>query len=428
MSFSHHTSLITLAGALRSGQLPLLAYLAELEAFFNGREPAVLAFVPEENRFERLRRDAEALLAQYPDPATRPPLFGVPIGVKDIFHVDGFVTRAGSSLPVDELQGPEAASVTALRRQGALILGKAVTTEFAYFGPGPTRNPFNPAHTPGGSSSGSAAAVGAQLSPLTFGTQTIGSIGRPAAFCNAVGYKPSHERIPRDGVIPLSPSLDHIGVFVPAVADLALAAACLVRDWQPILPKRAPVLGIPTGPYLTHASAEGQAHFQATAVQLREAGYTIKSVPVMADFEAIRERHVALVAADAAAVHADWYARYADRYHPKTADLIERGQQVDADTVAIARHGREKLRDELTAVMIAEEIDLWIAPPARGAAPAGLDSTGDPIMNLPWTHAGLPALSIPAGFNAAGLPLGLQVVGRFGGDEVLIAWSEGLAL
>lgn len=427
MQFPHHTSLTDLAQALRSGDLPLPVYLDTLEAYFEAREPAVLAFVPEDGRFDRLRHEAAALLARYPDPAQRPPLFGVPIGVKDIFHVDGFVTHAGSRLPVDELQGPEAASVTVLRAQGALILGKAVTTEFAYFGPGPTRNPFNPAHTPGGSSSGSAAAVGAQLAPFAFGTQTIGSIGRPAAFCGVVGYKPSHERISRAGVIPLSPSLDHIGFFVPDVADVALAAAFLARDWQPVDPQRLPVLGIPAGPYLAQAGAEAQAHFQATAVRLREAGYSVTSVPAMPDFEAIRERHLALVAADAAQVHADWYARYGTLYHPKTVALIERGKQIDLQTAGLARHGRGQLRDELTALMDSHGIDLWISPSATGAAPAGLDSTGDPVMNLPWTHAGLPTLSIPAGFNAAGLPLGLQVAARFNADEALVAWGAAIA-
>ncbi len=169
--------------------------LDRVEALFAEREPEVRAFLPEEGRFDRLRREAAALEARWPDPERRPPLFGVLAGVKDIFHVDGFETGGGSRLPPEVLRGPEAASVTTLRAAGALILGKAVSTEFAYFAPGPTRNPWNPEHTPGGSSSGSAAAVGAGLAPLALGTQTIGSIIRPAAFCGAVGYKPSYERI-----------------------------------------------------------------------------------------------------------------------------------------------------------------------------------------------------------------------------------------
>lgn len=421
-----HTSLIQLAADLRSGRLPLLDYLTDLEAYFDQREPDVLAFVPEEGRFARLRADAEALLAQYPDPASRPSLFGVPIGVKDIFHVDGFVTQAGSQLPSDVLQGPEAVSVSQLKAAGALILGKAHTTEFAYFAPAPTRNPVQPDHTPGGSSSGSAAAVGAGLTPLTFGTQTIGSISRPASYCGAVGYKPSHERVSREGVIPLSPSVDHIGVFTPTVADLALVLPELVAKWDAdvsaeTLPQ--PVLAIPTGPYLTHADADAQSLFQAACVRLREAGYEVKSVPAMDTFDAIVSRHRALVAADCADVHTNWYAEFGELYHPKTAELIEQGQQVDAETVAAARLGRDELRAELMALMDTHGIDLWLSPAAPGLAPEGLDSTGDPIMNLPWTHAGLPTLSVPCGLGRDGLPFGLQIAARFDADEALVAWG-----
>src|SRR5690606_22954408 len=151
------------------------------------------AFLLEPNRRERLLREAEALEQRYPDPTNRPPLYGVLVGVKDIYHVDGFPTRAGSSLPVELFTGPEASCVSMLRQQGALVLGKTVTTEFAYFEPGPTRNPHNPAHTPGGSSSGSAAAVAAGLCPLALGRQTIGSIIRPSSFLGFVGYSATHD-------------------------------------------------------------------------------------------------------------------------------------------------------------------------------------------------------------------------------------------
>lgn len=412
----------------------LLSALDQLEARFNAREPSVLAFIPEGARFERLRRDAEVLLGRYPQPESRPPLFGALVGVKDIFHVDGFITRAGSRLPPEVLQGVEAESVTQLKAAGALIVSKTVTTEFAYFAPGPTRNPHNLEHTPGGSSSGSAAAVAAGLCTIALGTQTIGSTGRPAAFCGVAGYKPSRERISRAGVIPLSPSLDHVGVFAASVEDVARAASVLCRDWRPQPPKRSeegseigdkrrPVLGIPEGPYLACTSDEGLAHFRGVCNRLAESGYEIKSVAAMIDYEEIRARHYLITAAEAARVHAEWFARYADLYHPKTAELIRRGQSVTDEALAEALTGCEKLRGELTALMDANGIDLWISPPAPGAAPKGLDSTGDPVMNLPWTHSGLPALSLPAGRNGAGLPLGLQVAGRFDADEQVLAWA-----
>ncbi|MBK8984583.1 MAG: amidase [Chloroflexi bacterium] len=411
------------AAALRSGQWPLLDYLAALEARFAEREPEVLAFVPEDGRFARLRHQAQQLLAAYPEPATRPSLFGLPLAVKDIFHAAGFVTQGGCQLPPHLFQGDEATSVRRLRAAGALIVGKSVTTEFAYFAPGPTRNPHDPAHTPGGSSSGSAAAVGAGLSRLALGTQTIGSITRPAAFCGVVGYKPSYERISRDGVIPLAPSCDHVGLFAPDVAGAALAAAALVDGWRDTAAAHPPVLGIPEGPYLERASLAGLAHFRATCQRLLNAGFPVKSIPVMPDFADIFARHTTIVAAEAAQVHAAWFGQYAHLYHSKTAELIRRGQAIQPDELVAALAARPQFRADLQRVMDEQAVDVWLSPAAVGAAPAGLDSTGDPVMNLPWTYAGLPTLSLPAGANAAGLPLGLQLAGRWQADEALFAWA-----
>jgi len=420
-------SLPSLADALRKGELLITDYLNRLETQFNSREPSVLAFVPEDDRFGRLRREAETLLAQYPDPVTRPPLFGVPVGIKDIFQVAGFVTHAGSKLLPELLQGLEAVSATTLKKAGALIMGKTVTTEFAYFGPGPTRNPHNPKHTPGGSSSGSAAAVGAGMCPLALGTQTIGSIVRPASFCGVVGYKPTYERISRAGVIPLSPSLDHIGVFTTDVTGAKLAASLLCNYWQIATGGLArPVLGIPEGPYLNRASAEMVEHFRALGRKLTKAGYEIKSVKVMPNFETIRERHYLIAAADAARVHKDWFPRFRDLYHAKTIELLEKGRAITDEALAEALGGREALRNELMQAMDENKIDLWLSPSAPGPAPLGLDSTGDPVMNLPWTQAGLPTLNLPSGRTAEALPLGLQLTARWQEDEAMFEWAAGL--
>jgi len=408
---------------LRSGDLSLFHYLAHLEAAFAAREPLIQAFLPEPGRFARLRAEASALSARYPDPASRPALFGLPVGVKDIFHADGFETRAGSTLPPELLAGPEADVVTALKGAGALLLGKTVTTEFAYFAPGPTRNPHDLAHTPGGSSSGSAAAVAAGLAPLALGTQTIGSISRPAAFCGVVGYKPSYDRISRRGVIPLSPSLDHVGFFAGDVGGVQLAAKKLAVKWQEATDMRKPVLGVPEGPYLAHPSTIGRAQFSAVCEQLQAAGLIVRHVAAMTDYNDIVSRHQLLMAAEAAAVHESWYAQYGDHYHPKTAALIRRGQHTPEASIVEARRGRTKLRRELETMMDEQGIDLWLSPAAPGPAPLGLESTGDPIMNLPWTHAGLPTVSLPAGFSDQGLPLGLQLTGRWYRDEQLLHWA-----
>lgn len=409
-----------------------MSTLAELEIHFAEREPQVLAFVPEEGRFERLRREAADLEARFPDPASRPPLYGVPVGIKDIFHVGGFATQGGSDLPGDVLQGDEGHAVATLRAVGALILGKTVSTEFAYFAPGPTRNPRNPDHTPGGSSSGSAAAVGAGLCPLALGTQTIGSIIRPAAYCGVVGWKPSYDRISKQGVIPLAPSFDHVGTFTPDVATAQRAARVLCARWRTVAPRSKasgkPRLGLPEGPYLESAWPEGQSHFQRTAERLSAAGYEILPISIFADFDEIAARHRRIVAAEAARVHreAGWYPRYADLYERRTKELIERGLAISDADLARDLEDATMLRPEIESVMDREGLDLWISPPAQGSAPKGLAGTGDPIMNIPWTQGGLPTLCLPAGQNGEGLPLGLQVSGRFGQDEELLELGGGL--
>ncbi|MEO6063748.1 MAG: amidase [Thermoflexales bacterium] len=407
----------------------LTASLASLQTLIETREPSIHALLPEPGRFDRLRREAAALEARFPDPANRPPLFGTLVAVKDIFHVEGFVTRAGSKLPESLLQGPQAASVTLLKNAGALVLGKAVTTEFAFFGPGPTRNPRDPARTPGGSSSGSAAAVAAGYAPLALGTQTIGSILRPASFCGVYGYKPTYERVSRAGVIPLSGSYDHVGLLAADLNVLERGARALIPDWS--LEPAAwgasrPTLGVPEGPYLRRCGTDMETHFRNAVVRLVRAGYSVRSVPIFPDFEVIRDRQYALTAFECAQVHANWYDAHRSLYHPRTAELIERGRTVPASIADAARDARLTLRDEIARVMRVERIDAWLSPSAIGAATRGLESTGDPVMNLPWTQAGLPVLGLPMDKDDEGMPLGLQLTGAFGGDEALLAWAAGI--
>ena len=415
------------AGALCSGRLDLPTYLNEICDRIDAVEPHIQALLPEADRRTRLLHEASELIQRYPSPADRPPLYGIPVGVKDIFRVDGFPTRAGSQLPPELFAGSEAASVRALRAAGALILGKTVTTEFAYFEPGPTRNPHNLEHTPGGSSSGSAAAVATGLCPLALGTQTIGSVIRPAAFCGIVGFKPSYGRISLEGVIPFSPSADHVGLFTQDVGGMALAAALLCSQWRPIAECSLPVLGVPSGPYLQQASPEALAAFQAQLARLEAAGYTVRRCNTLDDIASINRRHKRMVAAEFAQVHARWFAQYASLYRPRTVALIREGQSVSEEELAEARRGREKLRAELEALMTAAGVDIWVSPAAPGPAPSGLHSTGDPIMNLPWTYAGLPTVTVPAGLADNGLPLGLQLSAALMADESLLAWAEGLA-
>lgn len=416
-------------GSVDAPDVSLLAIIDQVEARCAAVEPQVLSLVPEEGRFERLRRQARELLLRFPDPLARPPLFGLLVAVKDVFHVDGLPTGAGSRLPPEEFAGPQAACVTALMQAGALVLGKAACTEFAYFGAGPTHNPHRLGHTPGGSSSGSAAVVAAGLCPVALGTQTIGSISRPAAFCGVVGFKPSYDRVSRQGLIPLAPSLDHPGPLALDVAWARRAAAVLCDDWQPkatMVARRKPVLGIPDGPYLGKAESAGLEHFNTVCEGLEKAGYRIQTVTALAEIDAIEARHRRIVAAQAAVVHKPWFVRFGHLYHEKTRQLVEDGQRVSPAQLQKDHGGREALRRELADVMTSQGIDLWISPAAPGPAPAGLAFTGDPIMNLPWSHSGLPTLALPAGCHRDGLPMGLQLAAAWYADEALFTWGEDL--
>jgi Asp-tRNA(Asn)/Glu-tRNA(Gln) amidotransferase A subunit family amidase len=418
------------ATMLRKDQPDLLAAIDEICKHIDAVEPLIHALLPEPHRRSRLFDEAIALQTRFPEPASRPPLYGVLLGVKDMFHVDGFQTRAGSRLPPELFSGPEAACVRNLRDAGALILGKTISTEFAYFEPGPTRNPHNLEHTPGGSSSGSAAAVAAGFCPLALGTQTIGSTIRPAAFCGIVGFKPTYGRISTDGLIKCAESVDTVGLFTQDVAGVALVASLLCEDWQAVETSestRLPVLGVPAGPYLTQASPEGLTAFEKQLTLLADAGYTIRHVSAMEDIESINHRHLRMVFAEMSQVHAEWFEQYAVLYSSRTAEAILEGQKVSTEELADCRASRSLLRQDLNQLMTQNGIDLWVCPSAPGPAPEGINTTGNSIMNLPWTHAGLPVISLPAGRAGNGLPLGLQCAGASMADEHVVAWAQKLA-
>jgi Asp-tRNA(Asn)/Glu-tRNA(Gln) amidotransferase A subunit family amidase len=262
---------------------------------------------------------------------------------------------------------------------------------------------------------------------LALGTQTIGSVIRPAAFCGIVGFKPSYDRIPTAGLLYFSKSLDHVGLFTQDLDGMKLVASVLCADWDektannPIAAK--PVLAVPEGPYLDRADEEGRAAFKDQLARLEEAGFTVKRIPFLADFDELERKHRRMMAAEATVEHRDWYAQYSDRYSEHMHKIMETGGDVDADEVARSRAERLELRAQIELTLAQQGADLWIAPPAVGPAPEGIGSTGNPIMNLPWTNAGVPALTLPAGRSANGLPLGLQLIAPFGADERLLAWA-----
>ena len=421
-------SLAATAEALRSGRLDPVDYVEDMCSRVAKIDCTVEAMLPEQDRLGRLRKEAGELREKFPDPDKRPPLYGLLVAVKDIFHVSGFVTRAGTEVPPEFFAGPEAEMVALLRKTGALILGKSVTTEFAYFEAGPTRNPHNPGHTPGGSSSGSAAAVAAGYCALALGTQTIGSVTRPAAFCGIVGFKPTLDRLPTAGLVYFSRTIDHVGLFTQDVDGMALAAAALCRDWQAEFVRGVlPALGVPVGPYLEQADPEALAVFEKQVQHLADNGCRVERIPVLADIEELNHLHRRMVFAEFAREHARIYDRHADLYRPRTAEIIEIGQTVDGDELAAARSNCTRLRGELEERMAAANVNLWVCPAACGPAPAGIHATGDPNMSLPWTHAGMPVVNLPAGHSENRLPLSLQFIAPFGADEALLSWAQVLS-
>ncbi len=421
MALYNPKSVLEIATALRNDEIPLHVYLTELEAEYSRIDSQIEAMVPEPKRFNIVRRNAvKQLLGRWPDPATRPPLFGVPLGVKDIIHATGWRTRAGTNVPWDVLQGEQATVVTRLLEAGALVMGKTVTTEFACFSPGPTRNPNNLDHSPGGSSSGSAAGVAAGLFPLALGTQTGGSIIRPASFCGVVGFKASFGRIPRDGVLLVSEWFDHVGPIAADVGSIQLAASILCDDWKSVSAPEAPTFGVPDGPYLDYASDASRQNFEATLNKLQQSGVKIVRFDALQDFLAIYNRHARIQAGQLAQVHEELFTRFVTDYQPPTAQLIRDGQALESEMLQTDHNKQQELRVSLEALFDLHGIDALLTPATVDVAPHGLASTGDPAMNIPWSQSGLPAITIPSGRNANNLPFGLQIVGPYWKDETVI--------
>ncbi len=381
-------------------------------------EPQLRALVAEPKRQRRLLAEAEQQ-----DPSLRPFL----VGVKDIVNVAGLPTRAGSTLPTELFAGAEATVVSRLRAAGAIVLGKTATTEFAFSEPSPTTNPHNERHTPGGSSSGSAAAVATGYVPLAIGTQTVDSIVTPAAYCGVVGYKPSYGRIPVDGVLPFSPAMDHVGFLARDIETIAFAAEIVCTGWRDSTHPELPAIGLPAPSHLDPVEAAAHAAFDRIVAALSTAGCRVLRSASLTDTAVIARRHRRLVAAQFAAVHREWFSEYGDRYRPKSAALFAEGAALRPDAVREGVKGSPRLRADLERTMEDLGIDIWISPAATGPAPRGLESIGDPIMAVPWTHAHLPVVCLPAGITPSGLPLGIQLVGRLGADEQLLGFARAVA-
>jgi Asp-tRNA(Asn)/Glu-tRNA(Gln) amidotransferase A subunit family amidase len=360
------------------------------------------------------------------------PLHGVPVGVKDIIDTADMPTENGTILHAGRRPQRDAAVVARLRAAGALLMGKTVTTELATYAPGKTRNPHHLEHTPGGSSSGSAAAVAARMVPLAVGTQTNGSVIRPASFCGVVGYKPTEGWISRRGILQQSPVLDQVGVFARSVEDAALLAQCLAgHDADDPATQARPVPHLAAGEQ-AESPAPPVIGFARTALWERVApaartalaglvaslGTRVAEVELPQECAAAPELHRLLMEADIARSFEREYERGGAQLSESLRGQILRGRQVSAADWQRAMERRAAIRGAVDGLF--ERFDALLTPAALGTAPRGLQSTGDPVMSTLWTFTGQPAISLPLLRGPDGLPLGVQLVGRLGDDARLL--------
>lgn len=412
---------------IQKGQLQVDDYLEQCVSRADQLEPVLKAFTA--------RASLEDLISQ-----TRPgPLRGIPIAIKDIIATKDFVTSNGSPIYKDFRPSEDAEIVKKIRALGGLIFGKSVTTEFAWRHPGATTNPWNSAHTPGGSSSGSAAAVASGIVPLALGSQTAGSIVRPASFCGVVGYKASFGAVPRKGAHPVSGSLDHIGFFTKTVADARYAFNLLrntsiseedaivipelsSKSLADILGDQKPRIAILKTPFDELLSQEQIETVNHAASLLESAGAHIEQITLPQSYWDGIEALAVLMACEAAVVHERHLMNFPDLLSADMKELIDRGNACPVGDYIKAKNLQAQLR-----LSIGEYFQNWdaiLAAPATGEAPKGLGFTGNPIFCSLWTFIGTPAIALPVGKSSNGLPLGIQLIGNYRDDEKLLNLAQ----
>jgi aspartyl-tRNA(Asn)/glutamyl-tRNA(Gln) amidotransferase subunit A len=392
-------------------------------------EPKVKAWVYIDR--ERARREADQLTTELKDGLDRGPLHGIPIGVKDIIDVYDMPTGCGSKLWANSYARRDATCVERLRQAGALILGKTVTTAYAYLDPPVTRNPWNLERTPGGSSSGSAAAVACGMCLGALGTQTGGSIIRPAAFCGVCALKPTYGRVSVDGVLPLAPSLDHVGVMANCVRDLAVLFETIagpdsrgdfLENHHPITDCKIEDLEIPNlyplnGFFDEKLDSAIRPEYRKALETLIEANSVVTPAVPPAGFAVIHSMHLKIMATEAARVHGERLQRHPDDYPVRIRELIEIGLRTPAVETNLAFSVRASLEEQVTR-MLGHRV--FVTPATPRPAP-GPDTTGDPSFNSPWSFLGMPALTIPLGWSKDALPLSIQITTNPSCEDELFA-------
>lgn len=406
---------------LQRREVTAQAVLRALLECIEVREPVVQAWA---------HLDVEAALAAALDLDRGPirgPLHGLPVGVKDVYDTFDMPTAYGSPIYANHRPRTDAGSVALTRRAGGVIVGKTVTTEFATFPPGPTTNPVNAAHTPGGSSSGSAAAVGAGMVPIAFGTQTTGSIIRPASFCGTVGYKPSFGTLSPIGVKAITWSFDTVGVLARTVADAAFFVGTLAGrdDVRNAMATATPRIGICLTAQWPHALSETRALFEALPARLSGKGAKVERVDLPRSFDGINEAQDTIWEYEMARCLADEHRRFPEQIRERLVKQLDAGLAMPVERYDAAMRLARESRLQVGAAF--GDCDVLVVPSAPGEAPHGIEATGDPVFNRTWSLLHTPAIHVPSGQGPNGLPIGVQVIGRIGDDARALAcarWIE----
>ena len=411
-------SAVWLAGEIASGRVRQDKVWDDFESALEKHEPTVKSL--------SFTEDVEARRARFTAADASGPLAGLPVGIKDVFDTYDLPTAYGSPIYEDHQPVSDAVSVACIRAAGGVIAGKTVTTEFAYFTPGPTTNPHNQGHTPGGSSSGSAAAVAAGIVPFATGTQTGGSVIRPAAFCGVVGYKPTFDLIPTIGLKAFAWSLDTVGIFAQSVADAAfLTAAITGRDLMPSGEEGNPRVGYCETPMWPDAEPSMREAFPQMRERLVHAGFTVTDMVLPEIFGKAHEIHRVINDREGYFSLSHERLYHADKLSSILIAALENGATYNAYQYDEARQTLKQARLALTKLW--RDVDILIAPSVTGEAPKGIGFTGNSAFNRLWTAMGVPCVNLPCGHGPNGLPLGVQVIGPALGDKRTLAAAAALA-
>jgi aspartyl-tRNA(Asn)/glutamyl-tRNA(Gln) amidotransferase subunit A len=368
---------------------------------------------------------AEELTSELMRGLYRGPLHGIPVGIKDIIDVFDWPTAAGSKLWEQSIARADAAVVERLRQAGAILMGKTVTTQYASFDPSPTKNPWNHGRTPGGSSSGSAAAVACGMCLASLGSQTGGSITRPASYCGVASIKPTYSRVNKDGVVPLAPTMDHIGAMATCVEDLKVMFSAIADVASHATESPSALrLGLAGGPFIEKADSQIMTVMQQVIAHLIKQGVSFMNLALPSSFAEVLPRHRIVMAVEAAAFHGKRLRRHPGDYFPNITALLQEGISCPAPEYARCKEHQARLSKEMNELLLS--VDALLIPATTFPAPSA-ETTGDPAFNSPWSYTGLPSVSFVVGWSEEGLPLAVQLIGRKFEDEKLLAtaaWCE----